>query len=103
MQDYLTVTSAGNRGGPLPALHDFLHTVPVQRLVYPHDSGSPASETITDRFIHNAYEVLVDGHVSMHERNGLKSSHTEGGEEDYDGPFNPAYFPCELEMDLMIF
>ncbi len=39
----------------------------------------------------------------MHERNGLKSSHTEGGEEDYDGPFNPAYFPCELEMDLMIF
>ena len=67
------------------------------------DSGSPASETITDRFIHKAYEVLVDGHVSMHERNGLKSSHTEGGEEDYDGPFNPAYFPCELEMDLMIF
>ena len=32
--------------------------------------------------IHNAYEVLVEGRVSMRERNGLKSSHAEGGEED---------------------
>ena len=46
------------------------------------DSGSPVSEAIMDRIIHNAYEVLVDGRVSMRERNGLKFSHTEGGGVD---------------------
>ena len=46
------------------------------------DSGSPVSEAIMDRIIHNAYEVLVEGRVSMRERNGLKSSLTEGGEDD---------------------
>ena len=35
-----------------------------------------------DRIIYNAYEVLVEGRVSMRERNGLKSSCTEGGEGD---------------------
>ena len=35
-----------------------------------------------DRIIHNAYEVLVEGRVSMRERNALKSSRTEGGEGD---------------------
>ena len=44
--------------------------------------GSPVSEAIMDRIIHNAYEVLVDGRVSMRERNGLKSSLNEGGGED---------------------
>ena len=46
------------------------------------DSGSPVSEAIMDRIIHNAYEVLVEGRVSMRERNGLKSSHAKGGEQD---------------------
>ena len=45
-------------------------------------SGSPVSEAIMDRIIHNAYEVLVEGRVSMRERNGLKSSHAEGGVQD---------------------
>ena len=46
------------------------------------DSGSPISEAIMDRIIHNTYEVLVEGHVSMLERNGLKSSYSKGGVED---------------------
>ncbi len=46
------------------------------------DSGSPVSEAIMDHIIHNAYEVLVEGRVSMRERNCLKSSLPKGGEED---------------------
>jgi len=46
------------------------------------NSGSPVSEAIMDRIIHNAYEVLVDDWVSMRERNGLKSSLPKGGEGD---------------------
>ena len=34
-----------------------------------------------DRIIHNAYEVLVEGKVSMQERKGLKAVQ-EGGDQD---------------------
>jgi len=45
------------------------------------ESDSPVSEAIMDRIIHNAYEVLVDGRVSMRERKGLKAVQ-EGGSRD---------------------
>ena len=35
-------------------------------------SDSPGSKAIMDGIIHNAYEALVDGRVSMRERRGLK-------------------------------
>ena len=46
------------------------------------ESDSPVSEAIMDRIIHNAYEVLVDGRVSMRERKGLKAAAREGGGQD---------------------
>ena len=36
------------------------------------DNDSPISEAIMDRIIHNAFDVLVDGRISMRERHGLK-------------------------------
>ena len=45
------------------------------------ESDSPVSEAIMDRIIHNAYEVLVDGRVSMRERKGLKAVQEGGGQD----------------------
>lgn len=44
------------------------------------ESNSPVSEAIMARIIHNAYEVLVDGKVSMRERKGLKAAPEGGGQ-----------------------
>lgn len=43
------------------------------------ESDSPVSEAIMDRIIHNSYEIMVEGRISMRERKGLKAASSEEG------------------------
>ncbi|MGL6200903.1 MAG: ATP-binding protein [Lachnospiraceae bacterium] len=45
------------------------------------DEGSPISEAIMDRIIHNAYDVFVEGRISMRKRHGLNAG-KEGGRNE---------------------
>lgn len=45
-----------------------------ERITPDPNVDSPISEAIMDWIIHNSYDVLIQGRISMRERHGLKVS-----------------------------
>ena len=46
------------------------------------ESQSPISEAIMDRIIHNSYEIMVEGRVSMRERKGFRAASLKNDKTD---------------------
>lgn len=52
-----------------------------QRIDPSQDGESTISDAILDRVIHNAYDILLEGKLSMRERHGLKVALENGNSE----------------------
>ena len=75
--DLLEIAESRCEKGPMIFCTQYDPDEWYERITPDPNVDSPISEAIMDRIIHNSYDVLIQGKISMRERHGLKASQKE--------------------------